>query len=75
MLLLGHYMGKLEYHSPWHRNRDISHLLRGSVDAAEVDELLAATGHDNLRLVDNGVIRSESAAPLQRRRAGGAPRA
>jgi len=56
VLLLGHYMGKLEYHSPWHRDRDISHLLRGSVDAAEANELLAANGHDNLRLVDNGVI-------------------
>jgi hydroxymethylpyrimidine pyrophosphatase-like HAD family hydrolase len=56
VLLLGHYMGKLEYHSPWHRNRDISHLLRGSVDAAEADELLRSHGHENLRLVDNGVI-------------------
>jgi hydroxymethylpyrimidine pyrophosphatase-like HAD family hydrolase len=56
VLLLGHYMGKLEYHSPWHRDRDISHLLRGSVDAAEANEMLAASGHDNLRLVDNGVI-------------------
>ena len=42
MLLLSHYAGLLEYHTPWHRNRDISHLMRGSVDAAEADELLAA---------------------------------
>jgi phosphoglycolate phosphatase len=56
MLLLHHYAGRLEYHTPWHRNRDVSHLLRGSVDAAEADELLIANGHDDLRLVDNGVI-------------------
>ena len=56
MLLLSHYAGLLEYHTPWHRNRDISHLMRGKVDAGEADQLLAANGHDNLRLVDNGVI-------------------
>jgi hydroxymethylpyrimidine pyrophosphatase-like HAD family hydrolase len=56
MLLIQHYQGRLEYHTPWHRNRDISHLLRGSVDAAEADQLLRAHGHDDLRLVDNGVI-------------------
>src|SRR3954464_1446953 len=56
VLLLGHYAGRLEYHTPWHRDRDISHLLRGSVDTLEADELLAASGHGNLRLADNGVI-------------------
>jgi hydroxymethylpyrimidine pyrophosphatase-like HAD family hydrolase len=56
MLLIQHYQGRLEYHTPWHRNRDISHLLRGSVDAAEANELLLAHGHDEVRLVDNGVI-------------------
>ena len=56
MLLIQNYAGRLEYHAPWHQNRDVSHLLRGSVDAGEADRLLAAHGHDNLRLVDNGVI-------------------
>jgi phosphoglycolate phosphatase len=56
MLLLSHYPGLLEYHTPWHRDRDVSHLMRGSVDAGEADELLRANGHDELRLVDNGVI-------------------
>jgi hydroxymethylpyrimidine pyrophosphatase-like HAD family hydrolase len=56
MLLLSHYAGRLEYHTPWHQNRDISHLMRGNVDAAEADELLVSHGHENLRLVDNGVI-------------------
>jgi HAD superfamily hydrolase (TIGR01484 family) len=56
MLLLHEYAGRLEYHTPWHRDRDVSHLMRGSVDAAAADELLREHGHDNLRLVDNGVI-------------------
>jgi hypothetical protein len=56
MLLLQHYAGHLEYHTPWHRDRDVSHLLRGSVDAREADQLLADNGHTDLRLVDNGVI-------------------
>ena len=56
LLLIQHYQGQLEYHTPWHRGRDISHLLRGYVDAAEADELLRRHGHENLRLVDNGVI-------------------
>ena len=55
-LLLERYAGRLEYHSPWHLNREISHLFRGTVDAAEADALLAENGHDRLRLVDNGEI-------------------
>ena len=55
-LLLEHYAGRLEYHDPWHRNRDVSHLFRGDVDALEADELLKQHGHENLRLVDNGGI-------------------
>jgi phosphoglycolate phosphatase len=55
-LLLEHYGGRLEYHDPWHRNRDVSHLFRGDVDAFEADELLTAEGLGHLRLVDNGGI-------------------
>jgi hydroxymethylpyrimidine pyrophosphatase-like HAD family hydrolase len=61
-LLLEHYAGRLEYHEPWHRNREVSHLFRGLVDAFEADELLAASGHGNVRLVDNGVVRRRSEA-------------
>src|SRR3954468_23840822 len=32
VLLLSHYAGRLEYHAPWHRDRDVSHVLRGSID-------------------------------------------
>jgi HAD superfamily hydrolase (TIGR01484 family) len=59
-LLLERYPGKLEYHAPWHLNRDVSHLFRGLVDASEVDALLQEHGHDQLRLVDNGVVHSRS---------------
>lgn len=46
----------LRPHDPWHRNREVSHLFRGLVDAFEADELLRAHGHENLRLVDNGAV-------------------
>ena len=55
-LLLDAYADRLEYHSPWHLNRDISHLFRGLVDANEADALLERNGFGNLRLVDNGAI-------------------
>ena len=55
-LLLDTYEGRLEYHSPWHLNRDISHLFRGLVDANDADTLLEEHGHGDLRLVDNGAI-------------------
>jgi hydroxymethylpyrimidine pyrophosphatase-like HAD family hydrolase len=55
-LLLERYAGRLEPHSPWHVDRQVSHLFRGRVDPAEANELLAAEGHAELRLVDNGAI-------------------
>jgi phosphoglycolate phosphatase len=61
-LLLERYAGRLEYHAPWHLNRDVSHLFRGLVDAFEVDALLREHGHGALRLVDNGVVRTRSEA-------------
>jgi phosphoglycolate phosphatase len=70
-LLLQTYAGRLEYHDPWHRNREVSHLFRGLVDAAEADELLAGNGHGALRLVDNGSVygRSDVLAELPQVRA------
>ena len=41
----------LEPHSPWHTGREVSHLFRGTVDLAAVNQEL-----DGLRLVDNGGI-------------------
>jgi hydroxymethylpyrimidine pyrophosphatase-like HAD family hydrolase len=70
-LLLETYAGRLEYHDPWHRGREVSHLFRGLLDAFEADELLAERGHDDLRVVDNGVVhrRSEALAALPQVRA------
>jgi hydroxymethylpyrimidine pyrophosphatase-like HAD family hydrolase len=61
-LLLERYVGRLEYHEPWHVEREVSHLFRGLVDAGEVDALLAENGHANLRLIDNGVVNRRSPA-------------
>lgn len=61
-LLLEHYAGRLEYHDPWHHGREVSHLFRGLVDAAEADALLAEHGHGALRLVDNGGVHRRSPA-------------
>jgi HAD superfamily hydrolase (TIGR01484 family) len=61
-LLFERFEGRLEYHSPWHHGRVLSHLFRGKVDVAEANELLAARGHDDLRLLDNGAIGREMAA-------------
>ncbi len=61
-LLLELYPGRLEYHEPWHLERDASHLFRGLVDSAEVDAALARHGHGALRLVDNGVVSRRSPA-------------
>jgi phosphoglycolate phosphatase len=61
-LLLEHYAGRLEYHEPWHVQREVSHLFRGLVDAFEADQLLARSGHADLRLVDNGVVNRRSPA-------------
>lgn len=59
-LLLEHYAGRLEYHAPWHTNREVSHLLRGLVDTSEADELLRSNGMGAVRLIDNGAIHRRS---------------
>lgn len=55
-LLLDHFAGRLEYHDPWHLDREISHLMRGTIDAREANLLLQQNGLAHLRLVDNGAI-------------------
>src|SRR2546423_8220602 len=59
-LLLEHFAGKLEYHTPWSINRDVSHLFRGDVDLDEARLMLDRAGLSSLRLVDNGVVRAEA---------------
>lgn len=55
-LLMDHFSGRLENHTPWSVLRDVSHLFRGDVDLAEAAMVLEGAGLGWLRLVDNGVI-------------------
>jgi len=55
-LLLEHYAGRLEDHTPWSIGREVSHLFRGIVDLAEANAVLADGGFGWLRLVDNGIV-------------------
>jgi hydroxymethylpyrimidine pyrophosphatase-like HAD family hydrolase len=55
-LLFERYGPRLEWHTPWHVGRTLSFLMRGKVDSTEVNELLEAEGHRDLRFLDNGVI-------------------
>jgi len=50
-LLTGHFAGRLEADP---QPREVSRLLRGMIDIAEAEALLAEHGHDDLRLIDNG---------------------
>ncbi len=53
--LQGHFPGLIEYHDPWHLDREVTHVLRGNVNLgaaqAALDELPL-----QVTLVDNGVI-------------------
>jgi hydroxymethylpyrimidine pyrophosphatase-like HAD family hydrolase len=62
-LLVERFDGRLEYHSPWHHEREFTHLMRGLVDVDEANVLLASEGHSDLRLVDNGVIAPKPSLP------------
>jgi hydroxymethylpyrimidine pyrophosphatase-like HAD family hydrolase len=55
-LLFDRFEGRLEFHEPWHLDRETSHLFRGSIDTGEANEFLAERGHGDLRLLDNGAI-------------------
>lgn len=49
------FPGRLEYHTPWHHNREATHLLRGCLDCDEAQSVL-----DTLDLpvdiLDNGLV-------------------
>ena len=55
-LLFERYSPMLEWHTPWEVGRKLSFLMRGKVNAAEVDEFIREQGHEDLRFLDNGVI-------------------
>jgi phosphoglycolate phosphatase len=54
--LFDHFDGRLEWHSPWHRQRELSLLFRGKIDVEEGNRLLAEHEHRGVRLIDNGAI-------------------
>jgi HAD superfamily hydrolase (TIGR01484 family) len=54
--LFEHFAPRLEWHRPWHRQRELSLLFRGKVDTDEANRLLVDNGHSGLRLIDNGAI-------------------
>jgi phosphoglycolate phosphatase len=55
-LLFERFGKRLEWHRPWHRERQLSHLFRGLVDVDEANALLAEHGHSDIRFLDNGAI-------------------
>jgi hydroxymethylpyrimidine pyrophosphatase-like HAD family hydrolase len=48
------YVGRLEYHAPWHLGHEADVMLRGEVEVVEVEKWLAGEGYGWLRLHDNG---------------------
>jgi phosphoglycolate phosphatase len=55
-LLFERFGARLEWHRPWHHERQLSHLFRGLVDVGEANALLAEHEHSDLRFLDNGAI-------------------
>ena len=47
---------EIEPHTPWHLDREVSHIFRGAIDARDANALLEEHGHEHLRLIDNGGI-------------------
>ncbi|MDO8962918.1 MAG: HAD hydrolase family protein [Coriobacteriia bacterium] len=49
------YPGLIEYHDPWHLDREVTHVLRGNVPLAEAQAQLDTLPMP-VTLVDNGII-------------------
>jgi hypothetical protein len=54
-LLEQEFPGFIEYHDPWHLDREVTHVLRGNVPLREAQELLGRIPL-HIDLVDNGII-------------------
>lgn len=55
-ILLDNYKGLLEYHTPWSKGRECTHVFRGFVNIDEVNTLLIENGYEWLNLIDNGIV-------------------
>lgn len=49
------FPGKIEEHDPWHTDREVTHVLRGSVDRAAAQEALDTIAVP-VDIIDNGII-------------------
>ena len=47
----------VEYHTPWHENRESTHLLRGCLDVVEAQRVIDAV-EPPVGILDNGVVRN-----------------
>ena len=50
------FPGLIEYHDPWHRNREATHVLRGAVDVTAAQRLVDEGDHLPIDIIDNGII-------------------
>ena len=50
------FPGLIEYHDPWHRNREATHVLRGDVDVAAAQLVVDEGDHPPIDIIDNGII-------------------
>ncbi len=56
-LLRETFPGLVEYHTPWHENREATHLLRGCLDIREAQALLDQLD-PAIGILDNGIVRN-----------------
>jgi len=56
-LLRETYPRLIEYHTPWHENRESTHLLRGCLDVREAQALLDSLD-PAIDILDNGLVRN-----------------
>jgi hydroxymethylpyrimidine pyrophosphatase-like HAD family hydrolase len=54
-LLRERFPGQIEYHDPWHLDREVTHVLRGNVPIAEAQAALDELPL-RVRIIDNGII-------------------
>jgi hydroxymethylpyrimidine pyrophosphatase-like HAD family hydrolase len=50
------FPGLIEYHAPWHRHRQVTHVLRGELDLVQAQAVLDTIDVPPIDIIDNGVI-------------------
>lgn len=55
-LLMREFPGRIEYHHPWHLDREVTHVLRGNV-SIEAAQATLDTLPLPVTIIDNGIIR------------------